>query len=433
MKSLNHELHSAVNIARHISARIHEGSWPPGFRLPTVRALAAELGVNPNTVSAAYKQLRNAGVIATDGRRGSFVPHRQENAVETVIAHGLRDLASGHVDARLLPQMPADILADYRLSSAAGSDGQHPPFRRFVQQWLRRQAGVSAEAVFFSSSLDIMERALSQRCIPGDRVVLENPCWPPLLALLAHLRLEAVPADVDEEGAAVPSPVRLQGAAAVVLTARAHSPTGIGYSRERWQAWQRALAGQPALLIVDDHWAALSRQPFHGMDGFGNEWLYSTSTSKFLGTDARIAIAAGNGPTLQAMQRRFALGPRWMSPLLQHIVWRLWRELEDGGLARMAASYQNRRDLLIGCLNSHGIDVPGAAGEGQHIWLPVGNEAHTLQFLAARGWAVQSGAALNLSRQSAVRITIGALDEADCAVLAQDIAASRNTGARTVY
>lgn len=35
------------------------------------------------------------------------------------------------------------------------------------------------------------------------------------------------------------------------------------------------------------------------MEGFANEWIYSISSGKFLGTDARTAIAAGNGNTLK--------------------------------------------------------------------------------------------------------------------------------------
>ena len=58
---------TAVNIAQSISSLIREEVWPAGYRLPTVRHLAEDLGVNPNTVSAAYKQLRDAGIIATDG------------------------------------------------------------------------------------------------------------------------------------------------------------------------------------------------------------------------------------------------------------------------------------------------------------------------------------------------------------------------------
>ena len=78
MTQLNPKGTTAVNIASSIEQLIRNKSWPAGHRLPTVRALADELGVNPNTVSAAYKQLRDAGIIATDGRRGSFVPEKTE-------------------------------------------------------------------------------------------------------------------------------------------------------------------------------------------------------------------------------------------------------------------------------------------------------------------------------------------------------------------
>lgn len=46
---------------------------PAGCKLPTVRQLAAELGIAPNTVARSYRELEAAGVIETRGRRGSFV------------------------------------------------------------------------------------------------------------------------------------------------------------------------------------------------------------------------------------------------------------------------------------------------------------------------------------------------------------------------
>lgn len=49
------------------------GELQPGDRLPTVRDLAAQLGVAPNTVARAYRELEQAGVIETRGRQGSFV------------------------------------------------------------------------------------------------------------------------------------------------------------------------------------------------------------------------------------------------------------------------------------------------------------------------------------------------------------------------
>lgn len=49
------------------------GDLPAGTKLPTVRALAAELGIAVNTVARAYKELEADGVVVTEGRRGTFV------------------------------------------------------------------------------------------------------------------------------------------------------------------------------------------------------------------------------------------------------------------------------------------------------------------------------------------------------------------------
>lgn len=49
------------------------GAMPPGHRLPPVRHLAAELGLAPNTVARAYRELEADGIIETRGRQGSFV------------------------------------------------------------------------------------------------------------------------------------------------------------------------------------------------------------------------------------------------------------------------------------------------------------------------------------------------------------------------
>lgn len=56
-----------------IASRAASGDLPSGTRLPTVRALAAELGVAVNTVARAYRELEADGVVVTEGRRGTFV------------------------------------------------------------------------------------------------------------------------------------------------------------------------------------------------------------------------------------------------------------------------------------------------------------------------------------------------------------------------
>jgi GntR family transcriptional regulator len=59
-----------------IAERIRRGSLAPGARLPTVRSLAADLELAPNTVAKAYRALEHQGLIVGRGRRGTFVTDR---------------------------------------------------------------------------------------------------------------------------------------------------------------------------------------------------------------------------------------------------------------------------------------------------------------------------------------------------------------------
>lgn len=56
-----------------LAAAIENGSLEQSDRLPTVRELAADLGLAVNTVAKAYRQLELAGLIDTRGRHGTFV------------------------------------------------------------------------------------------------------------------------------------------------------------------------------------------------------------------------------------------------------------------------------------------------------------------------------------------------------------------------
>ncbi|WP_255572664.1 GntR family transcriptional regulator [Leucobacter tenebrionis] len=52
---------------------VSEGRLAPGQKLPTIRALAAHLGLAVNTVAAAYRALEESGVVEGRGRAGTFV------------------------------------------------------------------------------------------------------------------------------------------------------------------------------------------------------------------------------------------------------------------------------------------------------------------------------------------------------------------------
>ena len=78
-----------------IASQVADGSLPAGTRLATVRQMASDLGLAPNTVARAYRELEADGVIETHGRRGSFV---RSGAMRST-PEAIRDLARTYASA----------------------------------------------------------------------------------------------------------------------------------------------------------------------------------------------------------------------------------------------------------------------------------------------------------------------------------------------
>ena len=62
-----------LQIKNRIAELVMLGVYPPGTQLPSVRSLAGELGINPNTIQKAYQELEAAGVTCSVSGKGSFV------------------------------------------------------------------------------------------------------------------------------------------------------------------------------------------------------------------------------------------------------------------------------------------------------------------------------------------------------------------------
>lgn len=63
-------------VVTQVRRAVDDGTVAPGTRLPTIRALAEQLGLVPNTVAKAYRRLEGAGYLEGRGRAGTFVPDR---------------------------------------------------------------------------------------------------------------------------------------------------------------------------------------------------------------------------------------------------------------------------------------------------------------------------------------------------------------------
>jgi GntR family transcriptional regulator len=75
------DLQSGVPVYRQIIDQVQAGvatdALRPGHQLPTVRQVAVDLAINPNTVLRAYRELEIRGVLETQQGTGTFISHRQ--------------------------------------------------------------------------------------------------------------------------------------------------------------------------------------------------------------------------------------------------------------------------------------------------------------------------------------------------------------------
>lgn len=401
---------NAASIANHLETQIQNGDLPPGTPLPTVRELATRMSVNPSTVATAYRNLRAAGMIVTNGRKGSQVaPPPAQLDLSVSFPTGLEDFASGNVDVALLPKPEADWFSQQTDQIGYEANRDDDALLALSKQWLAAQRIPHDKIGFFSGTLDAMERILRQRVRPGASVLVEDPCWPPVIALLKNLHLKAIPLDLDEDGARVPDASH-QDVAGVILTLRAHNPTGISLSPQRFEEWKQFLEGNPKItLIMDDYWGPLSKQPLPDLsDDLPKNWFYLMSVSKALGPDLRLCIATGNTRLMAELKQHQLAGPRWVSLLLQRLTAHLWQKMiDDNAFDAVAQEYENRRRLFVQAMQNHQIRL--SVREGLHFWVPVQDEALALQVFSAEGIAVQSGQAFRLRTSKAIRISVAHL------------------------
>ena len=87
-------------LVQNIIGLIARGVLQPDDQLPSVRNLARDLGINPNTVQKAYQELESEGIIYTVGGKGCFVGGR-ENAAAAIRQKAMDELAEALRQGRL--------------------------------------------------------------------------------------------------------------------------------------------------------------------------------------------------------------------------------------------------------------------------------------------------------------------------------------------
>ncbi len=429
------------DVYRSIRSRIDAGALRPGERLPSTRALAADLGVSRSTVVAAYEQLAAEGYIETAaGARARVspgvgvrpVPGRQPaggrpRRAPPLSAYGRR------VGALALPQRPvADgrrinflygALADddfpklawRRLYNRALTRRQRPLYygaaegeadlRGELHGYLSRARGLSCtpeQILIVQGSQQAIELCAKVLVDPGDGVVLEEPCYLMARRTFESIGARVVATPVDDQGL-VTSALPASRCALAYVTPSHQFPLGAVMSIGRRQALL-AWARRHSSWIVEDDYDSEFRyglrpvDPLQSLDSRGCV-VYVGTFSKALSPQLRLGYLVLPPALVKPFRHAKQLADRH-APLLEQVV--LAELIRSGAyerhLRRLRRENERRRTALVGAVSAYLGDRARVEGtdSGLHVvvWIrdvPMRAEPEVVARALASGvgvWAV---------------------------------------------
>ncbi len=433
---------SADEISASIRALIDEEILVAGSALPPVRKLSELLGVNRNTVLAAYRKLVQMGLAETRRGGGSVIAAPYEEFAEEGFAQGsvLRDVGNGNPSPQHLPDPTAIRLAPVA-AHLYGEATILPELAEWATEWISQDQHRPFRLTIAAGAVDAIERLLASFLTPGDAVALEDPCFLTSISAIKLAGYRPMPMAMDEAGI-LPEALREAleaGARAVICTPRAHNPTGVSLTPERARELRSVLANYPHVLVVeDDHFSLLARAEYVTIiPSEHRRWGLVRSMSKALGPDMRIAIIASDIETAERLGLRITGGVAWVSRHMQRITHAMLTDPELQTL-RYAASdfYAAQNDAFVKALENVGMHSDTT--DGVNVWVNIGAPSATaLISLMQRGWIAREGAAFALSDDSAqeyaghLRLTVHTLTWEEMQRLANDLHEAAETSSQT--
>ena len=414
---------SAVKLAASLERLVRDGRCAADSLLPPLRDLAVGLGISPGTAAAAYKVLRERGVVSTDRRRGTRVltaPSQHEYR-DLPVMKGELDLRAANPDPQLLPNLRPAFAAISLASGDYGGDHLDPKLSHIAQRMFVKDEIDATHLFVAGGAIGALQRALRATAVAGDKVAVEDPGFNEHHALVRSVGCTPVAVAVDDEGMQADSlAAALRGGVrAVLLTARCQSPTGAAITRNRAVKLREVLREAPHVaMLVDDYGALLCPRPVATPLGVNDQWMIVRSFNKVLAPDLRVAIAVGDAQTIGRMREQLWLGDGWVSPYLQRACAEALASIAP--LRHAGRVYETRREALREALRGYGIVSHGASG--LNVWIPVQDEAAVVTGLAAKGFHIRAGARYRLLSAPAVRITTARLLPAQAATLARAFA-----------
>ncbi len=389
-RSLQHQIYSSIRQC------ILDGRVRSDCRLPSTRALAAELGVSRTTTFLALEQLRAEGYVVARRGSGMFIarelPERKPPPVTRLESPVTRPPFSrrGYLLSRMQPpdrRSPATVARAFRLGTPALDLFPHRLWQRLTRECLRSlgaaQRDYSQLAGLRPLRDAIAELAQSRgtRCgadqiqvvtgaqrgldlifhmllDPGDEAWMEDPGYTGARGALISSGATVVPVPVDGDGMQVDA-AATRAARLAYVTPSCQFPLGTAMSLERRQQLLRWARGSHAWIVEDDYDCDMryESQPLpclHSLDPDGRV-IYLGTFSKTLFPALRLGFLIVPSDLQQGMITA-RLATDLHPPVLEQMV--LAAFISRGHYARhvrrMQAAYAERLDALRRAIEKSG-------------------------------------------------------------------------------
>ena len=370
-----------------------DGLLRPGQRVPSTRALAVELEVSRLPVLTAYDQLLHEGYLVGRVGSGTFVSAALPDDLLRPTTAGDSPAPSSRRGSQPPPR-PRDEggLGPFRMSLPALDQFPHAawgrlvarhahaltaadmaygdpagmvPLREAVAEHLRTARAVRCEAeqvLIVSGSQAALRLATAVLLDAGDRVAVEEPCYPGARAALSAGGVELVPVPVDEEGVSVAALKRRRGRVRAAYVTPSHQyPLGTSMTAARRFALLEWAFQRDAWVLEDDYdseYRYVSRPlgALQGMDAH-ERVIYIGTFSKVLFPAVRVGYLV----VPPALWQRFVDAREALDLFPPTLYQKALAEfLREGHFARhlrrMRGVYRDRRDALLTGLARHCAD-----------------------------------------------------------------------------
>lgn len=389
-----------------------------GSRMPPSRLLAKDLGVSRNTVTAAYAELANEGLIISNFGGGSSVGGLEraaelEDALPSIVARPPARLSEFAIRLQSLDASPIldrpELQYDFRYGLPVVNDfpfhawsrivarratiGSIPvlgygdaagymPLRIEIAEYLRRARGITCspdQVIMTNGSQQALDLAARILINSGDRVVLEEPTYEGAhqAFAVAGARIVAVP--VDKEGLQVSKlPGRSSKCRAVYVTPSHQFPTGAVLSaprRAQLLEWART---NGCYVLEDDYDGELrydvrNIEAIKGADA-DDRVIYIGTMSKVLFPSLRLGYLVSPRALVDSFVRAKHVCDRQTSALLQMSLSDFMTQgLFSRHLLRAKRLCAHRRGALLGAVDKYlgnRVTIEGAnAGIHVMMWI----------------------------------------------------------------